>query len=149
MFFFSSIYLFIYFNADLERKDNLLIYQSVINPPHYQVVIGSEMINLPKVILFSSVVFVFFVLFLFSWLSFCFIVQNISISTLQIISMYVFAMRGFLCCFFTFGFCLFVVEYNYYCIYNIYEQTSFGNNWLMLYKCIQIYYFVIYYYQGL
>ncbi|KAK7101684.1 transmembrane protein 209-like [Littorina saxatilis] len=33
---------------DLHRKDNLLIYQTSINPPHFQVVIGTQTYNLPK-----------------------------------------------------------------------------------------------------
>ncbi|KAL8596861.1 hypothetical protein ACOMHN_060669 [Nucella lapillus] len=33
---------------DLQRKDNLLIYQTGINPPHFQVVIGTQTYNLPK-----------------------------------------------------------------------------------------------------
>uniref|UniRef100_A0A2C9LDM6 Transmembrane protein 209 n=1 Tax=Biomphalaria glabrata TaxID=6526 RepID=A0A2C9LDM6_BIOGL len=32
----------------LDRKDNLQIYQSCINPPHFQVVIGSQIYNLSK-----------------------------------------------------------------------------------------------------
>ncbi|PVD24484.1 hypothetical protein C0Q70_14967 [Pomacea canaliculata] len=33
---------------DMQRKENLLIYQTSINPPHFQVVIGTETFNLPK-----------------------------------------------------------------------------------------------------
>nr|KAG5690376.1 hypothetical protein BaRGS_002333 [Batillaria attramentaria] len=33
---------------DMHRKDNLLIYQTSINPPHFQVIIGTETYNLPK-----------------------------------------------------------------------------------------------------
>ncbi|XP_076448001.1 transmembrane protein 209-like [Babylonia areolata] len=33
---------------DMQRKDNLLVYQTSINPPHFQVVIGTQTYNLPK-----------------------------------------------------------------------------------------------------
>lgn len=33
---------------DLQKKDNLVIYQTSINPPHFQVVIGTQTFNLPK-----------------------------------------------------------------------------------------------------
>lgn len=33
---------------DMHRKDNLLIYQTSIHPPHFQVIIGTETYNLPK-----------------------------------------------------------------------------------------------------
>jgi len=38
------------FFSDLDKDDTLCIYQSAINPPHFQVVIGKTSHNLPKVL---------------------------------------------------------------------------------------------------
>ena len=49
--FFSSFFLSLLFYclSDLEKKDNMFLYQMNINPPHFQVVFGQEILNLPKV----------------------------------------------------------------------------------------------------
>ena len=37
------------FVLDFEKTDNLCIYQTKINPPHFKVLIGDDVWNLPKV----------------------------------------------------------------------------------------------------
>ena len=35
--------------ADLKKKDQLLLFQTKINPPHYKLIIGDDTWDLPKV----------------------------------------------------------------------------------------------------
>ncbi len=47
--FYQHCLVFVVFSSDYKNKDNLLIYQSKINPPHYKVIVGTESWDIKKV----------------------------------------------------------------------------------------------------